>query len=191
MKIKPKELGHRTDAELEALFCNMYAGWDRGVNVTQERFGNGETRFAESPMTPLELAARYVAAEIGANIHEIANRAAFAPIIVFSQIQSRIGPVFADRDELRGILLLCGELGGIGKDETPATYLRRLIDGLIDARRERDEAYERLRPFAAQFDLNDCDCRKDDDAMEVPIGDLRAARDLVSRLASGLDRSTP
>lgn len=45
-------------------------------------------------MTPLELAARYVAAEIGANIFEIANRAAFAPIITFSQIQVHLGPVF-------------------------------------------------------------------------------------------------
>lgn len=89
-----KELGQRSDLELEALFGNLYSGWDRGVNVTQERFGDGETRFTETPMTPLELAARYVAAEIGVNIYEIANRAAFAPITVFSQIQARIGPLF-------------------------------------------------------------------------------------------------
>jgi len=89
-----KELGERTDAELEALFGNMYAGWDRGVVVSQERSHDGETRFTETPMTELELAARFVAAEIGVNIFEIANRAAFAPIIVFSQIQARIGPTF-------------------------------------------------------------------------------------------------
>jgi hypothetical protein len=91
-----KELGQRSRAELESLFGNMYTGWDRGVVVTQERFGDGETRFSERPMTPLELSARYVAAEIGANIYEIANRAAFAPIITFSQIQAHIGPVFED-----------------------------------------------------------------------------------------------
>ncbi len=89
-----KELGQRTAAELEALFGNMYSGWDRGVVVSQERFGTGETRFSERPMTDLELAARYVAAEIGVNIYEIAGRAAFAPIITFSQIQVHIGPVF-------------------------------------------------------------------------------------------------
>lgn len=89
-----KELGHRSRDELAALFGKMYAGWDRGVNVTQERFGDGETRFTETPMTPLELEARYVAAEIGVNIYEIANRAAFAPIIVYSQIQAHLGPLF-------------------------------------------------------------------------------------------------
>ena len=89
-----KELGQRTKAELEALFGDMYVGWDQGVVVTQERFGDGETRFAERPMSALELAARYVAVEIGANIYEIAGRAAFAPIITFSQIQAHIGPLF-------------------------------------------------------------------------------------------------
>lgn len=92
-----KELGQRTDEELEQLFGKMYDGWDRGVVITQERFGDGETRFAERTMTELELAARFVAAEIGINIYEIAGRAAFAPIITFSQIQARIGPIF-DRE---------------------------------------------------------------------------------------------
>jgi hypothetical protein len=96
-----KELGQRSKAELEALFGDMYSGWDQGVVITQERFGDGETRFVERPMTQLELAARYVAAEVGANICEIANRAAFAPIIVFSQIQVDLGPVFAEVDSLR------------------------------------------------------------------------------------------
>lgn len=89
-----KYLGGRTDAELEASFANMYYGWERGLNITQERFGNGETKFTETPMTDMELAARYVAAEIGLNIFEIANKAAFAPIIVYSQIQARLGPLF-------------------------------------------------------------------------------------------------
>ena len=106
-----KELGQRTDAELEALFGGMYHGWEKGLVITQERFGDGETRFTKRPMTDLELAARFVAAEIGINIFEIANRAAFAPITVFSQIQARIGPTFdalmaeieslkADRDRI-------------------------------------------------------------------------------------------
>ena len=94
MKTPPKELGQRTKAELEELFGSMYSGWDRGVVVTQERFGDGETRFAERPMTAMELGARFVAAEIGANIYEIAGRAAFAPIITFSHIQIHLGPVF-------------------------------------------------------------------------------------------------
>ena len=94
MLIEHKELGQRSKAELESLFGNMYAGWDRGVVVTQERFGDGETRFSERPMSSMELAARYVAAEIGANIYEIAGRAAFAPIVTFSQIQIHLGPVF-------------------------------------------------------------------------------------------------
>lgn len=103
-----KELGRRSKAELESLFGNMYAGWDRGVVVSQERFADGETRFSERLMTSMELAARYVAAEIGANIFEIANRAAFAPIITFSQIQAHIGPVFdgmaAEIDRLKSDL---------------------------------------------------------------------------------------
>lgn len=96
MSEQPKELGQRTKAELEELFGNMCAGWEHGVVVTQERFGNGDTRFTERSMTQMELAARYVAAEIGANIFEIAGRAAFAPIITFSQIQVHLGPVFDD-----------------------------------------------------------------------------------------------
>lgn len=91
-----KELGQRTDAELEELFGAMYAGWDRGVNVLQERRTDGETRFTETHMTPLELTARFVAAEIGVNIYEISGRAALAPIIVYSQIQARIGPLFEE-----------------------------------------------------------------------------------------------
>lgn len=89
-----KQLGQRSQVELEALFGDMYYGWDRGLVITQERRGNGDTKFEERPMTALELSARFVAAEIGINIFEIANRAAFAPITVFSQIQARIGPVF-------------------------------------------------------------------------------------------------
>lgn len=90
-----KELGQRSRYELAAAFGDIYSGWDRGVNVTQERSGDGETKFTETPMNAMELAARYVAAEIGLNIHVIASRAAFAPIVTYSNIQAHIGPVFA------------------------------------------------------------------------------------------------
>ena len=56
------------------------------------------------------------------------------------------------------------------------------------AEQERDEALERLKPLARDFEMNDCDDRADDDAMEVSIKDLRAARDCVRRLASGPDK---
>jgi hypothetical protein len=65
--------------------------------------------------------------------------------------ESRATRAEQERDKLQGMLLLCGELGGIGKDETPAAYLRRLIDGMIDAARERDEAYERAAQAAELF----------------------------------------
>jgi len=41
---------------------------------------------------------------------------------------------------------------------------------------ERDgEMFEALKPFAHYYRLNDCEGRPDDDAIEVPIGDLRFA----------------
>lgn len=123
---RDKGLGERSRDELALSFANMYSGWDRGVNVTQERFGNGETRFTESPMNSLELAARYVAAEIGLNIFEIANRAAFAPIITYQNIQIHIGPVFAtltaERDALvKALQFYASEWqpNGEGDPETP------------------------------------------------------------------------
>lgn len=45
---------------------------------------------------------------------------------------------------------------------------------------ERNEAFERLKPFAYYFDLNDCAGRKNDDALEIPIRDLRAAHDFIA-----------
>jgi hypothetical protein len=57
-------------------------------------------------MTPMELEARYVAAEIGVNIFEVANAAAFAPIRIYQEIQKVLGPVFAAQaaeiERLRG-----------------------------------------------------------------------------------------
>lgn len=34
----------------------------------------------------------------------------------------------AELTPVKDMLVLCGELGGMGKDESPADYLRRLID---------------------------------------------------------------
>lgn len=85
-----KELGARSREQLEALFGKMYAGWDRGVNME-----GPDTDFRETLMTAMELEARYVAAEIGVNIFELGNVAAFAPIIIYRTIQKILGPVFA------------------------------------------------------------------------------------------------
>ena len=138
MSEQPKELGQRTKAELEELFGNMCAGWEHGVVVTQERFGNGDTRFTERSMTQMELAARYVAAEIGANIFEIAGRAAFAPIITFSQIQVHLGPVFDDLTaeiaDLRAKLSQAE--GAVEVLESNARIQAKL---LADTGRERDD----------------------------------------------------
>lgn len=88
------ELGQNSRETLASAFGQMYAGWDRGVNME-----GPDTGFRETPMTPMELEARYVAAEIGIHIFQIANSAAFAPIIVYQTIQKYLGPVFADLEE--------------------------------------------------------------------------------------------
>lgn len=99
-------LGKAHKESLARLFGRMYAGWDRGVNMD-----GPDTGFRETPMTPMELEARYVAAEVGLNIFEIANHAAFAPIIVYNLIQKYLGPVFdaqrAEIEYLRDQMLKC------------------------------------------------------------------------------------
>lgn len=138
-----KGLGQRTPAELEELFANMYSGWERGVVITQERHSNGDTDFSERPMTSLELAARYVAAEIGANIYEIAGRAAFAPIITFSQIQARIGPVFDDivqvlEDAERFMAYFSGETNGVFiGDGMPSECLAKIRAAITKTKQEQ------------------------------------------------------
>jgi hypothetical protein len=52
-----------------------------------------------------------------------------------------------------------------------------------------DAALKALRPFAYYFELNDCEGRSDGDALEIPVSDLRAARDLLKSL--GVDTSLP
>ena len=92
------------------------------------------TRFSERPMTPMELAARYVAAEIGANIFEIAGRAAFAPIVTFSQIQARIGPVFED---------MAAEIDRLKADLARTARNRDMWKGQCERQAEQLTAYRR------------------------------------------------
>ncbi len=54
-------------------------------------------------------------------------------------------------------------------------------DALIDA----------LRPFAWYFDVNDCKDRSEDDAIEVPIRDLRIAFELFEALGLKVEPSHP
>lgn len=159
-----KELGRRSKAELEELFGDMYTGWDSGVVVTQERFGNGDTRFAERPMTDMELAARYVAAEIGANIFEIASRAAFAPIITFSQIQAYIGPVFddlaAENSRLRSELEQArGAVDVLERNASVQAKLladtgRELEQAKGQVERAKTEAYEDAAKICEMIEIN-------------------------------------
>lgn len=55
-------------------------------------------------------------------------------------------------------------------------------------------AIEALQPFALYYEINDCKDRRDDDALEVPIGDLRAAyeayRDLLAD-GEAIEETTP
>lgn len=50
--------------------------------------------------------------------------------------------------DVRNMMILCGELGGMQPGETMAGYLRRLIDALIVGRGALAEAVEVLRPVA-------------------------------------------
>jgi hypothetical protein len=49
---------------------------------------------------------------------------------------------------LRDVLILCGELGGMRPSESEASYLRRLIDGLIDAERKLAKTRAALKALA-------------------------------------------
>jgi len=92
-----------------------------------------------------------------------------------------------ERDELRGLLLLCGELGGIGKDETPAAYLRRLIDGLIDAHRERDEAYERAAQ-CAECIADEYDATSFTSVVAGQVAALRSKEQAAHEIAAAIRR---
>jgi hypothetical protein len=50
---------------------------------------------------------------------------------------------------------------------------------------ENEKLVNALKPFAHYFDLNDCANRADDDALEIPIRDLRAARNLLRAVLVG------
>lgn len=97
------EWGERSREQLERLFEGCYAGWGEGVNMDGPDSG-----FKKTPMTPMELEARYVATEVGVNIYELGNAAAFAPIRVYECIQKFLGPLFevqqAELQRLRGLI---------------------------------------------------------------------------------------
>lgn len=59
-----------------------------------------------------------------------------------------------------------------------ATTIRRL-------RAELKEARGLLKPFAVYYEINDLDERAADDAIEVPVGDLRLARAFLARNGKG------
>lgn len=148
---QPKERGQRSRAELATLFSQMYAGWDRGVNMEGPDAG-----FRETPMTAMELEARYVGAEIGINIFEIANSAAFAPIIIFNEIQKVLGPLFAQLTERalnaeagsvrlhklatdRWVALLELRTRDIRNGSLPAAY-REIVDSALGAESSEDSS---------------------------------------------------
>ena len=78
--------------------------------------------------------------------------------------------------------------GGMGKYGFANVY-NDDVQLLLSERAELLATVERMRgglePFALYYDLNDCDEREDDDALEVPIRDLRQAR---AALTTGEDK---
>lgn len=94
---------------------------------------------------------------------------------------------------LRDMLVLCGELGGMGKDETPAAYLRRLIDEVANVESLRARVREVVGPFAAEADgTRLCGAEFGDDwkpflhrsytEVDITNGHLRAARQLMEEV---------
>ena len=71
-----------------------------------------------------------------------AENAAMARDVLADEMKGRreAERALAESTPLRDMLLLCGELGGIGDDETLVAYLRRIIDGLIEGQRALAEA---------------------------------------------------
>ena len=61
---------------------------------------------------------------------------------------------------------------------------------IVKAVNAHDALIEALRPFAWYFDLNDCEGRRDDDALEVPMRDLRVAFELFKTLGIAVTSDT-
>lgn len=78
-----------------------------------------------------------------------------------------------------------GEIGrALGRSEG-SIYVKISKMGLARKYTKRqtfDAIVEALRPFAWYFDLNDCKDRSEDDALEVPIRDLRVAFELFEAM---------
>lgn len=78
--------------------------------------------------------------------------------------------ILSDLLRLRGLILR------LERDRAAA---ERAMQAMMEVGSRADAEIVRLRtalgPFARHFNLNDCEVRGDDDALEVPISDLRRA----------------
>lgn len=66
-------------------------------------------------------------------------------------------------------------------DGPTATLLREVADMIAELK----EARRLMKPFAVYYEINDLDERAADDAIEVPVGDLRLVRAFLSRNGKG------
>lgn len=67
------------------------------------------------------------------------------------------------------------------KKELEREKQRTLQLQLVNERKCLPEMIEALMPFARYFELNDCAERADDDALEVPVADLRRAFNVLKK----------
>lgn len=72
---------------------------------------------------------------------------------------------------------------GTDNPDTRVTQMR-CADEIVRAANHHDALREALEPFAHYFDLNDCAERNDDDALEVPIRDLKRAHEAIAALVA-------
>lgn len=88
----------------------------------------------QGPMTRAQV--REVCAEILDNkTVGLNNQSPFAEAMFGNKARAeKAESALAELTPVKDMLALCGELGGMGTDEAPADYLRRLIDGLIVGR---------------------------------------------------------
>jgi len=117
----------------------------------------------------------------------------FVGIRDYAAMQARAEKAESVLSTLRDMLVLCGELGGMGKDETPTAYLRRLIDEVAGVESLRARVREVVGPFAAEADgTRLCGAEFGDDwkpflhrsytEVDITNGHLRAARQLMEEV---------